>query len=105
MVRFDSGFAIGVLHQEIAFVLHHVSIWSWVSHVDVVVDGGRGPLARPGVNHPRDLAVVFSTIGDLAKDVLDLWSFLARILPPHYDVVLGDDHVLVEFNPAAKPQP
>ncbi len=105
MVRFSPTFRLGVLHLEIALVLHHASLWSRLAGVDLVVNCGSNGTHTPGTLHPWDLALDLDTDGDRAVDTAQLHGYLARILPRDYDVVLETDHVHVEFDPHRKPTP
>lgn len=103
MVRFESTFRIGVLHQEIALVLHHASIWSRLSQVDLVVDAGSNGPHKAGTLHPWDLALDLTTEGRHVSDLEQLFGYLARILPLDYEVALVPGHVCVAFDSHRRP--
>lgn len=103
MLRFEPTFRIGVLHVEIAVILHHASIWSRLAKVDLVVNSGSDGTHGKGTLHPWDLAVDLDTEGDRPADTEQLYGYLARILPLDYDVILEKDHVHVEFDARRRP--
>jgi hypothetical protein len=103
MLRFEPTFRIGVLHEEMARVLHHASVWARLARVDLVVNCGSNGTHNPGTLHPWDLALDLDTEGDKFHDTEQLHGYLARILPVEYDVVLEKDHVHVEYDPHRKP--
>jgi hypothetical protein len=105
MMRFEPSFRLGVLHQEIAIVLHHASIWSRLANVDLVVNCGSNGKHNPGTLHPWDLALDLDTEGDRLADTQQLYGYLARVLGVAYDVILESDHVHVEYDPHRKPAP
>jgi len=103
MIRFDPAFRIGVLHQEIALVLHHASIWSRLARVDLVVDTGSNGPHTPGALHTWDLAIDLTTEGRHNSDIEQLFGYLARILPLDYEVVHERDCVCVALDARRRP--
>lgn len=105
MIRWKAGVYSHVFRLETALALHHASVWSEISGVGVVVNA----LADSGHNanslHAWDLAVDLDTDGDRLSSIVSLHGYLARILPPGYDVVLEQDHVHVEWDVKRKPAP
>lgn len=105
MIRWKADVFSHVFRLETALALHHASVWSEIAGVGVVVNA----LADSGHSgnslHAWDLAVDIDTDGDRLSHLAQLHGYLARILPPGYDVVLENDHVHVEWDVKRKPAP
>lgn len=85
---------------QLVDVLEAASRWSCTSGVDVEVNSVNDSHERhsPASLHPFDLAADLDTIGDTTVDLKSLFVFLARTLPPQYDVLFEGDHVHVEYD-------
>lgn len=98
MIRWKAGVYAHVLRLEVALALHHASVWSEIADVGVVVNALADSAHGANSLHAWDLAVDLDTDGDRLSHLAQLCGYLARILPPGYDVVLENDHVHVEWD-------
>jgi hypothetical protein len=105
MIRFGAGVYCHLFRLEIALVLHHASHWAAISGVIVDVNSLADRQHSAGTLHTFDLAVDLDTAGDRREHLVRLHGYLARVLPPEYDVVLEADHVHVEWDARRKPPP
>lgn len=105
MMRFEPDFRLHVLHLELALVLHHASLWSLLTRIDVVVNHGADGTHKPGSLHGWNLALDLDTEGDRVSNTEHLAGYLARMLGPGYDVVLEPTHVHVEWDAHRRPPP
>ena len=102
MLRFTAGLYCHVFRMEIAIVLHHAAAWATISGVAVDVNSLADKQHSEGSLHYWDLAVDLDTAGDRAAHLAQLGGYLARVLPPQYDVVEEATHVHVEFDTRRK---
>ena len=100
MVRFKAEVRFRFLTAQLADVLEAAARWSCVTTIDVEVNSINDSHAAhaPASLHTFDLAVDLDTVGDRTADLKSLFVFLARVLPPQFDVVFEGDHVHVEYD-------
>ncbi len=98
MLNFRPGVRALWWSQHLSTVLELACAWSAVARVDVDVNSIDDKQHGVGTLHGWGLAVDLDTVGDKPADLASLHGFLARYLPPAYDVVLEATHVHVEFD-------
>ena len=103
MLRFTAGLYCHVFRMEIAIVLHHAAAWSAIAGVPVDVNSLADKVHSEGSLHYWDLAVDLDTAGDRVAHLAQLHGYLARVLPPQYDVIQEPTHVHVEYDTRRKP--
>lgn len=105
MLRFEPTVRIVNFTEQLSRILHLVSAWSFVARIDVVVNSVDDGAHNRGSLHGYSLAIDLDTEGDRAEHLPILHGYLARHLPPGFDVVLEPSHVHVEWDTNRRPKP
>ena len=89
MLRFKPEVRIGFLMPQLAEILAAAARWSVSTRVEVEVNSANERVngRLPESLHYVDLAIDLDTVGDRTDDLTSLYVYLARTLPPGYDVV------------------
>lgn len=103
MLRFAPGVHVKYFNRRLSDVLEYASAWGILSRIVVDVNSIDDKAHGARSLHQWSLAVDLDTDGDRSADLQRLHGFLARYLPPEYDVVLEQDHVHVEFDAKRRP--
>ena len=98
MLRFEPSVRIVYFSEPLSLALHMASVWALVSARAVVVNSIDDLQHGPTTLHGFSLALDLDTEGDVPADLPKLHGYLARHLPPGYEVLLERDHVHVEWD-------
>jgi hypothetical protein len=104
MLRFEPTVRIVYFSEPLSKTLHLASVWALVSRLGVVVNSIDDLQHGVGTLHGFSLALDLDTEGDRPEDLPKLHGYLARHLPPGFDVLLEKDHVHVEWD-THRPRP
>lgn len=98
MLRFNPSVHVNYFHRRLSDVFEYASIWSLRAREDVYVTSIDDKVHSAGSLHGDSLAIDLSVAGNAMPQLERLHRFLARYLPPEYDVLLERDHVHVEWD-------
>lgn len=98
MIRFAPTVRIVYMSAHLAEALAIASRWSLERRVDLDVNSVDDGQHGAGTLHGASLALDLDPASDRADHTRDLAIYLARQLPPPWQVVLESDHVHVEWD-------
>lgn len=102
MIRFESTVRIVNFTEQLARVFHLASSWAAIAGISVVVKAVDDGSEIGASLHGFSLAANLDTESERATDLTLLHGYLARHLPPQYDVLLEPTHVHVEYDTRRK---
>lgn len=105
MIRFMPGVQVNYFHSRLLPPLEYACAWALLARVAVDINSIDDKAHGANSLHHFSLAIDLDTDGDRVEDLARLHGFLARYLPPEWDVVLEKDHVHVELDMRRKPVP
>lgn len=105
MIRFLPTVRLVELPDELCRVLQLAALWSLRAGVDVDVNSVDDGRHGASTLHGASLAVDLDPATDTAEHTRGLAVFLARRLPPGFDVVFEADHVHVEYDSGRRVPP